>query len=216
MTIFAYWSQLTSGETVHPEDLGVLEQRPHSFQTDLPPGHISGPLRTAPVVICYGNPGYDDDDRRAAQDPTNWALLAKQKEGTEPYPMWLPGWRKWITERTKQIDLSCDVLSHTVATFNIVPYASVRMNDAEVRLAERLPSVHAARSHLHNVLVPKATRGEIFLVIVRKHALWQVDGIRECRTLRIPRNLYVGGALGAMGQEIRSWLNDTGSIGHAL
>lgn len=77
MSIFAYWSQLRPGETVHPEDITELDRGPHGFQLDLPPGHFSGPLRTAPVVICYGNPGYDDDDRRAAQDPAKWSLTRR-------------------------------------------------------------------------------------------------------------------------------------------
>jgi hypothetical protein len=216
LSIFAYWDRLETGATVHPDDLAILGHCEHAFQTDLPPGHISGPLRSAPVVLCYGNPGYDDADRLAVQDSAKRALLTNQMSGTDPYPMWLPGWKKWITERTKKINLPSEILSHTVATFNVVPYASVQMSDAQNRIAGRLPSVHAARRYLHQTLIPRAQKGEIFLVIVRKHRLWQVDDVTECRTLRVPRNIYVGGALGGIGREIRSWLDDSGRLEHAL
>jgi hypothetical protein len=162
----------------------------------------------SPVVICYGNPGYDDQDKAAAQDPIIWNRLAQQRSGTEPYPVWLPGWKDWLAQRTKQIGLPMEALSNTVATFNVVPYASVEMTDGDVALAASLPSVAVARRYLHEVLVPKATAGKVFLVVIRKHELWQVERVTECRTLRLPRNLYRGGALGALGREVRAWLDE--------
>lgn len=207
MQLFEFWSRLPNSETVHPDDKPDLAIGRHSFQFDLPPGHISGPILHAPVVICYGNPGYVDDDKRAAQDPAKRELLAQQRQGVSPYPMWLPSWKKWLCERTKQMNLSPERLSQTVATFNVVPYASVQMSDADTRVAKRLPSVEVAREYLHSVLIPKAKRQEIFLIVVRKHALWHVDGIPDSATLRIPRNLYVGGALGSLGAQVRSWLD---------
>ena len=72
---------------------------------------------------------------------------------------------------------------------------------------ERLPSVDVAREYLHSVLIPKAKRQEIFLIVIRKHALWRVEGILDSATLRIPKNLCVGGALGPLGAQVRSWLD---------
>ena len=56
--LFDFWRKLPPGQMVHPEDRPMLASYPGVFQLAMPPGQIGGPLRTAPVIACYLNPGY--------------------------------------------------------------------------------------------------------------------------------------------------------------
>ena len=55
--MFDFWNKAGRNTCVHPEDLPVLESQKHKFVLDIPPGHIAGPVTTAPVIALFTNPG---------------------------------------------------------------------------------------------------------------------------------------------------------------
>jgi hypothetical protein len=207
MPLFDYWSRLPAGEAVHPDDRAALESGPHAFHFDLPPAPVLGPLRTAPVVLCCGNPGYEKYEAEFVREPTRKSWLAQQIDGMEPFPVWMPGWGDALAARCRLMGLGQAELADTVAIFNVVAYASERLGVDETAIARHLPSAAVARSYLHDVLIPRARREEIFLVVVRSHVLWGAVGLAESRTCRFSRDLALDGKLGVLGAEIRGWLD---------
>ena len=101
-----------------------------------------------------------------------------------------------------------------MAIFNVVPYASERLGVDETAIARRLPSAAVARAYLHEVLVPRARKEEIFLVVVRSHVLWGAVELEDSRTCKFSRRLAVEGKLGVLGAEIRGWLDRRVVAGH--
>lgn len=199
-TLFQFWSRLPPGEHIHPEDKPFLAfNKEHTFRTEhRPPGPYDGPLALAKVVVCYANPGLDYED-------INWTdEITRQLTGREDLPD-IPGWREWYWRRLRRIGLPFDETRKLVAIFNVCPYTSKEMAARDIRVAAGLPSVWAAQKHLHEVLIPKALKGDLFLVIARKHQLWGVVEGFDCRNIRFIRNL--GGYLGEeLSAEIGSWL----------
>ena len=61
--LFDFWKALPSQQCVHPEDRKILAKHPRIFELGIPPGHVSGRLKTAPVVACYLNPSFKEADR---------------------------------------------------------------------------------------------------------------------------------------------------------
>jgi hypothetical protein len=204
MNLFDFWAKLPPGENIHPEDKPFLLANEHSFQTDhRPPGPMDGPLRSSKVVICYANSGYDELDKNHGE------LLRKQLTGTQLLPLHeMKHWRKWYGSRLAKLGRPLDEILNLVSIFNICPYSSVKMDDADVRVAAGLPSVWAAQKHLREELIPQALSGEIFLVIARKHQLWGISEGFNCPTIAIIRNR--GGYLGHIGDDVRRWLGEKG------
>ena len=206
MPLFEFWSRLPEGETVHPDDRAAIEGGPHGFHFDLPPAPVMGRLRTARVVLCYGNPGYERYDAELVRGPSLTAQSARQLQGKDAFPVWMPGWGESLAARCRQMGLGLEDLANTVAIFNVVPYASERLGVDETAIARHLPSAAVARGYLREVLVPRARKEEIFLVVVRSHVLWGAVDLEDSRTCRFSRHLAVDGKLGALGAEIRGWL----------
>ena len=207
MPLFEFWSRLPEGETVHPDDRAAIEGGPHAFHFDLPPAPVMGPLRTAPVVLCYGNPGYEQQDAELVHGLSRKPRLERQLQGEDAYPVWMPGWGESLAARCRQMGLGLEDLANTVAIFNVVPYASERLGVNETAIARHLPSAAVARGYLREVLVPRARKEEIFLVVVRSHVLWGAVDFEDSRTCKFSRHLAVDGKLGALGAEIRGWLD---------
>jgi hypothetical protein len=207
MSLFEFWSRLAEGATVHPDDRAVLEGGPHGFHFDLPPTPVLGSLRTAPVVLCYGNSVHQELDAAEARNHSHRARLAWQVDGVDPYPTWMPSWSDLLAARCRQMALGLDELARAVAILNVVPYASERLGVNETAIARHLASSAVARRYLHEVLVPRARSEEIFLVVVRSHVLWGAVGLEDSRTCRFSRHLAVEGKLGVLGAEIRGWLD---------
>lgn len=207
MSLFEFWSRLPEGATVHPDDRPVLDGGPHAFHFDLPALPVLGCLRNAPVVLCYGNPGYEEHDAEHARENARVDRLFRQDNGSGSYPVWMPGWGDLLAARCRQMGLGLEELASTVAVLNIVPYASEHLGVNETAIARHLPSAAVARRFLHEVLVPSARREEIFLVVVRSHVLWGAVDLPESNTCRFPRHLALDGKLGVVGMEIRAWLD---------
>ncbi|SFX29942.1 hypothetical protein SAMN03097694_1527 [Janthinobacterium lividum] len=205
--LFDFWRDLSIDDKMHPLDVPLLGQNASVFQTTLPPGHVNGRLKDAPVVACYLNPGYEAEDSELAQSDDAKRALFEQIRGESNFPMQFAGWRKWYLERVGRIDLPPEQLASTVAVFNVLAYASKNSKKVKRSLVKKLPSCIMARRHLHEVLIPEALRGDRFLVIARGAWAWQIDRSIECETIRFAPN-PVGGHFGpAIGAEITRWLD---------
>ena len=208
--LFDFWNNLPAGETVHPVDRPVLDRHPGAFELGMPPGHISGPLKTAPVVACFLNPGFDEADAAMSADPEDRRALFEQMGGESPFPLHFPGWASWYLERVRRVALPPERLATTVATFNVCPYASRDAGRITDRLLRALPSAAVARRYLREVLLPQARRRERFVVVCRGAWAWGVDRSIECDNVRFAPS-PVGGHFGEkISDAINCWLAERG------
>ena len=62
--IFEFWAQIKRGQLIHPADAPVfarMDAEKHGFQLHCLPTCFNGRLKTAPVVLLFLSPGYDED-----------------------------------------------------------------------------------------------------------------------------------------------------------
>lgn len=204
--LFDFWEELPPGKYIHPSDEAMLKGQNDAFQFGLPPGHINGPLKTAPVVACYLNPGYEADDVVLSQSHKDKDVLWHQMSGEASFPLQFEGWAKWYKSRVGRIELPLEKLANTVSIFNVCAYASKNTSNIKSKLLKDLPSSVVARRYLHEVLIPQAIRGERFIVIGRAAWAWEVDKSMVCNNIRFAPN-PVGGHFGpAIGDDITAWL----------
>lgn len=203
-----FWRQLPVGETVHPADRPILDNYRHSLTTHLRPAFGQGPLATAPVVLCYLNNKFTEEDEARNVDPLeavagpnkHWGeYLAGIIEGARPP---LP-FREWSKARIHGLE-------SLVAIFNIVPYRSRGFKQR--RLARKLPSALMACRYLHEVLLPAAARNDRFVVIMWGAKLWGVDPAQDHETLKVFTNNRAGYLPDELRKRIQNWARqrDTG------
>jgi hypothetical protein len=195
--LFDFWKRLPPEHCVHPDDCSVIRDQ-LSFVLDIPPGHVNGRLRTAPVVVCYLNPGYEESDRVQFENETNRRALFEQINGDSDFPMWFDRWREWYLPRVRFGDLPDNEIARTVAIFNVCAYASRNANCLTRSTIRRLPSSVIARRYLHEVLIPQARRRERFVIIARGRWAWGLNDSFESHNLRFapnPRGGHFGSAI---------------------
>jgi len=94
------------------------------FALDVPPGHINGNLRTAPVVALFLNPGFEDEDEQVFEKEDCRILLFEQIRGESDFPLWFNRWRKWFLQRVKLDGMTDEKIGKNVSIFNVCSYAS--------------------------------------------------------------------------------------------
>ncbi len=176
---YEFWSRCPADCFVHPDDRDALERLPHSFQLHATPNPFFGPLRTAPVVLLYLNPGFHDDDARLARDAGVRNHFAAQRSGDAPLPSaeeYEPAWR-WWSRRVGQFGVDPDRARDRIAVLNVCGYRSKSFGDA--RMLRALPSTAACLDWARSVLFPQAERGERIVVCMRAASWWGLAGTTE-------------------------------------
>jgi hypothetical protein len=197
--IFDFWSEIkTKEEFIHPQDKVFFNQNTdHQFLLNhRPPGPFDGPLKTAKVVICYANPSFDETEKKHSKE------IFDLLKGSSELPRY---WDTWYEPRFRSIGIPLDQLRNQLAVFNICPYPSQSMGHKEEKIASGLKSVWIAQKYLREVLIPKASRKEVFLVIARKHQLWGITNGIESANLKLNRN-RIGSLTEEIGLQIKHWL----------
>ncbi len=59
--MFKFWEGVSPSTKVHPKDAAVFEENEeHNLELECLPNPYYGPLRTAPIVLLYLNPGFSE------------------------------------------------------------------------------------------------------------------------------------------------------------
>jgi hypothetical protein len=204
--LFEYWERMPSGSNIHPEDEGLMRKCADRFELRIPPGHVNGPLKTAPIVLCLLNPRATLEDTEYLITTEGREMLLRQMGGDENFPSFEP-WRKWRNPLVKHVKFGSHPLDSSVAILNICAYSSKGCAAVTDKLKAKLPSIVRAREFFHQVLVPQANRGDRFVVICRAVRAWQMDRSMEGENLRIGPN-FRGGFLGPdIGRDVSVWLS---------
>lgn len=218
---YEFWERCGE-EHIHPEDkpffaadqclqgekIGRFPRKAANFQTkEFHPCPFDGAIGTAKLVLCLANPNYDGFDQAVVQ-----AVVRRQREGTAELPRELDDF--YDEKIADPLGLALDQVRAVTAIFNLCPYASSPyMQGDELRLASGLPSVWQAQKFLREVLIPKARRDEIYLVITRKHQAWGIHEGFQCKNIVVSRRNPIAGKIPKeKAMEIREWLIKKGHI----
>lgn len=198
--LLEFWKAMPRGCNIHPQDAPYFDAASrHGFKTtERPPAPWDGPLATAKVIICYANPAFDEKDHEFVPS------IRRQLSGREPLPAYNHAWTAWYRSHLGKLGTALEDFRNTISILNLCPYWSREMGTAEWRLAAGLPSVWAAQRHLHEVLLPSALEGKLFLVVARAHQQWGITDRNGCATFRLVRTRF--GGLGSLGAQIELWL----------
>lgn len=207
--LFWFWRSVRRHPHVHPADNKYLKAEKHRFELRVLASPWHGPLKTAPVVLAYVNPGLSRRDFHDARIPTRRAHMVAHYSGTRPLRALSehPTGVRWTAQRLKHMG-DYEALRQLVAIFELIPYHSRSFSSG---LAHILPSAEMARRHLREVLMPQAKAGKRFLIVARARKHWGVSWADECDTLRIVENR--GGYLKPqIARDVRRWLFREGHL----
>jgi hypothetical protein len=169
--IFDFWEEAAPTDTTHPQDRYVLDRVSHGFDLRCLPGPFSGPLRTAPVVLLYLAPGWNQQDVDEAATPEGQARYAKRRGGYQPLEgpeHHMPGW-KWWSSRTR-IFGPWQKVRERIAILEISGYHSKTFTNEHVLTA--LPSSRVALDWAQEELFPQAEKGERVVICMRSPHYW--------------------------------------------
>jgi hypothetical protein len=165
--IFEFWSGLPGDARVHPADAKVFDRVKHEFKLDCLVGVFRRPLKTAPVVLLFLSPGFDEGDSQHARSPVGQAYYAKMRIGEHNFPNKEEheSASAWSEKIVRQFGLNYkDVLSK-LAFLNMGAYKSKDFNDWPMLAA--LPSSRVALDWAQPVLFPQAEAGQRVVVCLR-------------------------------------------------
>ena len=173
--------------------LGLL---PHPF---------CGDPSSARIVILLLNPGFGPHDAFAEFTQPDYcdALLQNLRGESvrrggflhlDPHFAWTGAFRWWHGKLCSIIEQLCrrwdvpypearDRLRAQLAAIELVPYHSPSYSIPR-RIVKKMESVKLARDFVHQVLVPRAERGECLVLVTRKAAEW---GLEESRNVIVYR-----------------------------
>jgi hypothetical protein len=204
----SFWDQ-SKEHLEHPADSNFLKQLNQSsesrvgktanFNFRFPPCPFDGPLKNAKVVICLANPNYTGLGDKCRE------IILRQRTGEEPLPQ---EWDRWYVPRlTSKLKIEMNNIRNVVSVLNVCPYESVVMEGPEKKIAAGLPSTWAAQKFLREGLIPRALRGELHLIVLRKHELWGITEGFESEYIHVERGQERSGVMSTeLGKRIRQWL----------
>lgn len=170
--IFDFWSRIPDAATIHPDDAYVFERAPTRFELDCLPTAFTGPLRTAPIVLLFLSPGFDETDREHARSEQGRLWYKEQRSGIGPLPTpetHEPAWR-WWTKTVRQFGVEIDKFQGKLAILDMGAYHSRKFGDWPMLSA--LPSSRVALEWAQNVLFPAAEEGERVVICMRSPRYW--------------------------------------------
>jgi hypothetical protein len=172
--LFDFWSGLAADAHSHPEDGPVLQHFLNCFQRECPPSPCLGPLKTAPVVLLFLNPGFSDPfDLNHAKEERGQSYYRQQRSGVanlstenEHGPAW-----KWWTTIVKQFEIGePNQLIDKIAFLNIAPYKSEDFKAWHMLAV--LPSSRVCLQWAQSVLFPQARAKDRVVICLRSAKYW--------------------------------------------
>ena len=193
--IFEFWKNVGPAEKVHPDDKQILGNLnlSHGLKLDCLPVPFYGPLKTAPIVLLYLNPGFQSQDEEAAQTKEGQEFWFNQRQGNAPLRSQINKKPKsWWVARTKSFNRDAELLRDKMAVLEICPYHSKSFKDMPLLAA--LPSCRTAIAWAQSILFPEAQRGERLVICLRSPRYWGLSkGKRYGKLLFAPEMTAQGG-----------------------
>ena len=171
-SLFEFWEGVSPGTKVHPKDQAVLETRgKHNLKLECLPNPFYGPLRTAPIVLLYLNPGFTQQDLDEAESVEGRQFYWWQRQGNEPLRSQINLEKKsWWVSRTKRFGIDPENLRHKLAVLELCAYHSKTFKDGS--LLPTLPSSQIALSWATSHLFAQARLRERVVICLRSARHW--------------------------------------------
>jgi hypothetical protein len=162
-----------------------------SLHLGLIPIPLIGPLNTGRVLILMLNPGLHPVDYFGEAESKSYreALITNLRLESkffclDPAFAWHGGFSYWhgkFREIVAELASAWEVpylaalnrVAQRVVTVQLLPYHSPQFGLPD-RTLDSLRSVRLMRNYVHEVLVPRARRGEVLIVVTRKSRCWQL------------------------------------------
>jgi len=170
--LFKFWEGVSPGTKVHPRDKAVLEAHgKHNLNLDCLPNPFYGPLRTAPIVLLYLNPGLSQRDLSEAETEEGRQFYWRQRQGNEPLRSQINLKKKsWWVSRTKRFGVDPEYLRHKLAVLELCAYHSKTFSDGS--LLPKLPSSRVAINWATSHLFAQARSQERVVICLRSAKRW--------------------------------------------
>ena len=213
--LFKFWEGVSASTKVHPKDEAVFETYgKQGLNLECLPNPFYGPLRTAPIVLLYLNPGFSEKDRSEAESEEGRQFYWRQRHGNEPLRSQINLEKKsWWVSRTKHFCADPEYLRHKLAVLQLCAYHSKEFKDWPLIAA--LPSSRVAISWAQKELFADAQAGKRVVICLRSPRYWGLTpGQSYGRTLFAPlttRNGHIqksGGMLNAIRGAVHEILNE--------
>jgi hypothetical protein len=205
-----HWAKAIPDLHIHPDDAEALRTKRHQFELGALVGPWMGPIRTAPVVLLYLNPGLagTGEEVTSAQDPEVREAMVRNLAGDAPLPSWKgnPAGLGWTDSKLKQFGVTYESASSKIAFVNLIPYRSAE-GSKDARMSKCLESSRLMLTWANDTLFPEARAGERIVVCLQSAHLWNLQtGTREGEALYAPPKTRQGimHKIGATREEIGS------------
>jgi hypothetical protein len=204
--IFDFWSGMKLGQKVHPSDKLILERSNRHLDLNCLPSPFLGPLKTAPIVLLYLNPGLSAPDYKDAESKAGQRRCLEQLGGKS----FLPGVDEhrmahaWLLSRTKLFG-NWEFVQRSLAILELCPYHSSSFKDWHLLAA--LPSARKCLDWAQAMLFEEAVMGKRTVICMRSPGYWGLkSGERYGKSLFAPRTNIAGHLLNSSKGEILSAL----------
>lgn len=154
------------------------------------PQPFLGNISSASVYLLMANPGlsledYEDDfknhDHAAAseanlrQEGIGFYPLLARSDGTGAAKYWRSRFKSLQKDLSLRLDVSLDsareLLVRELAVVEAGPYHSKKFPGG---WCDRLPTSRAARSFVRQAVLPRAARGDAFVLVLRRASFWRI------------------------------------------
>jgi hypothetical protein len=171
-SLFEFWEGVSPSTKVHPQDEPVFEAHgKHNLRLECLPNPFYGPLRTAPIVLLYLNPGFLQQDLNEAQSEDGRQFYWRQRQGNEPLRSQINREKKsWWVPRTKFLGIDPEYLRHKLAVLELCAYHSKNFTDRS--LLTKLPSSRIALEWATSSLFAQARSRERVVICLRSAKRW--------------------------------------------
>jgi hypothetical protein len=169
---FKFWEDVSPSTKVHPKDEAVFEAHgKHNLNLECLPNPFYGPLRTAPIVLLYLNPGLSQQDISEAESEEGRQFYWRQRQGNEPLRSQISLKKKsWWVSRTKRFCVDPEYLRHKLAVLELCAYHSKTFIDGS--LLPKLPSSRIALSWATSNLFAQARSRKRVVICMRSTRRW--------------------------------------------
>jgi hypothetical protein len=172
------------------------------LHTGLIPLPYLGDLKKAKIYILLNNPGIGDLDYIAEDrfpELRRELINSMRQKLDKDYPMmylnpvfsWHGGGQYWITRLKEFISLimskdgvsfhkAMSILSRQICCLEYLPYHSARFGLGK-KFQGSLKSTQLVKNFVHEDLVPRASKGEIGIIVARGKSRWEVEESKKIR-----------------------------------
>jgi len=171
-SLFKFWEGVSPSTKVHPKDEAFFEEYgKHNLNLECLPNPFYGPLRTAPIVLLYLNPGFSQQDLNEAESEEGRQFYWRQRQGNEPLRSQVKLEKKsWWVSRTKRFGVDPEYLRHKLAVLELCAYHSKTFTDGW--LLPKLPSSRIALSWATSNLFAEARSQKRVVICLRSAKHW--------------------------------------------